>query len=551
MEYPINKHTRIPIAVLIIALIVLPAFHLPHAQAQPSQSTQNTWTTLAPMPTARGGLGVAEVNEKIYAIGGLNGNSPLNVNEEYNPTSNVWTTKSPMPTARSGFAIVVYNGKIYCIGGTIGASGSNQYVGNNEVYDPATDTWQTEASMPTPRAELNAEVVDGKIYLIGGLAYSSKSPFYVETSMTEVYDPAANSWSTAASMPLAVYGYASAVINGKIYVLGGSQNQGTAATGAFVNSNEVYDPKSNSWGLSATLPSGATFAAASATSGFMAPPLLYFIGGFSGSASNNVQVYDAGSNSWSSGASMPTARDYLGVTAVNDVLYAIGGFDGTNWLNTVEEYTPEGYGSTPPTIQITSPGNDTYSQIILTYTVNRQASWVGYSIDDTANVTAHGETELANLTQGSHSIIMYGNDSAGNMGSSNRVFFSVNSLPPEINMVMPLNQSYGSNDIQLIFVLNQNSTKIVYSLDGGANQTIEGNVTLPALTNGSHHVTIYVTGVYGLSSSRTVYFNVAPFPTLTLVGIAASVIIVVASGYLLLPKRKPAEKPPNKRKLPV
>ena len=122
-----------------------------------------------------------------------------------------------MPTARSGFAVAVYNDKIYCIGGTIGTiGGNNEYVGNNEVYDPSTDTWQTEASMPTPRADLSANVVNGKIYLIGGMEYSSKSPYYVETNITEVYDPSTNTWSTAASMPLAVYGYASAVINGKI-----------------------------------------------------------------------------------------------------------------------------------------------------------------------------------------------------------------------------------------------------------------------------------------------------------------------------------------------
>jgi len=156
---------------------------------------------------------------------------------------------------------------------------------------------------------------------------------------------------------------------------------------------------------------------------------------------------------------------------------------------------------------------------------------------------------LTNLTQGAHSIILYGNDSAGNMGSSNKVFFSVNSLPPEIEMLTPQNQTYGSTDIQLTFFLNQNATKLSYSLDGGANQTIDGNVTLPALSNGSHHITVYVTGIYGLSNSITVYFNIAPFPTLTIVGVAASVIIVVSSVYLLLPRRKPAES--IKRKLPV
>jgi len=546
----INKHTQLLIAVLIMVLIVLPAFNLPHAQAQQGKATPNSWTTLASMPTAREGLGVAVVNGRIYAIGGLSDNSPLNVNEEYTPSLNQWTTKSPMPTARTGFAVAVYDSKIYCIGGTIGGADSNEYVGNNEVYDPVTDTWQTAASMPTPRADLSANVVNGKIYLMGGMAYSSKSPFYVETNITEVYDPTTNTWSTAASMPLAVYGYASVVINDEIYVIGGSESGGATGTGGFVDSNQVYDPKSNSWGLSANLPSDAAFGAAAVTSDFMAPQLLYLIGGLNAeSVTNAVQVYDEGNNSWSSAASMPTARAYLGVAVVNDVLYALGGFDGTNWLNTVEQYTPEGYGTVPPLIQITSPGNDTYSKIILSYTFNRDTSWVGYSLDDTANVTVNGDTELANLTQGEHSIVLYGNDSAGNMGSSNIVFFSVNSLPPAIDMVTPQNQTYGSTDIQLTFILGQNATRLSYSLDGGTNQTIEGNVTLPALSNGSHSITVYVTGIYGLSNSVTVYFNVAPFPTLTVVGIAASVVIVVASGYLLLPRKKPVKT--TKRKLPV
>ena len=45
---------------------------------------------------------------------------------------------------------------------------------------------------------------------------------------------------------------------------------------------------------------------------------------------------------------MPTPRAYLGVAVVNDVLYAIGGFDGTNWLNVNEQYKPVGYGTVAP-----------------------------------------------------------------------------------------------------------------------------------------------------------------------------------------------------------
>ena len=54
-------------------------------------------------------------------------------------------------------------------------------------------------------------------------------------------------------------------------------------------------------------------------------------------------------------------------------------------------------------------------------------------------------------------------------------------------MLNPLNQSYGSTDIQLTFILDQNATHMAYSLDGQANVTIVGNVTLP------HYPTVHTT----------------------------------------------------------
>jgi hypothetical protein len=333
------------------------------------------------------------------------------------------------------------------------------------------------------------------------------------------------------------------VINGEIHIIGGSKSTATVGTYEFVNSNQVYDPQTNSWSLAANLPSAATYAAATATEGFMAPPMLYFIGGFFiNSFINTVQVYNAGNNSWGTGASMPTARAYLGVAVLNDVLYAIGGFDGTNWLSTVEQYTPIGYGTAPPQIQITSPENKTYSKVTLSYSVDKSTSWTGYSLDNRANVTIKGNTELFNLSQGAHNIILYANDSAGNMGCSNKVFFSVDSLPPDIVIILPQNQSYGSTDIQLTFSLNKNATWLAYSLDGQKNVTIIGNVTLPALSNGSHRLTVWATDEFGNTGSKTVYFNIAPFPTLTVVGVIASITIVLAGGYLLIPRKKPVNK---------
>ncbi len=78
-------------------------------------------------------------------------------------------------------------------------------------------------------------------------------------------------------------------------------------------------------------------------------------------------------------------------------------------------------------ITILSPQNKTYAttSIPLTFTVNETTSWMGYSLDDEANVTISGNTTLTGLTEGPHSVVVFANDTSGNMGVSNKVFFTV------------------------------------------------------------------------------------------------------------------------------
>ena len=87
----------------------------------------------------------------------------LTVNTNNN---NPWSTKAPMPTARWGAIAGVVDGKLYVIGG-VDSSGILDVV---EVYDPVTNSWSTKASMPTTRYSAVAGVVDGQVYVAGGLA---------------------------------------------------------------------------------------------------------------------------------------------------------------------------------------------------------------------------------------------------------------------------------------------------------------------------------------------------------------------------------------------
>jgi hypothetical protein len=84
---------------------------------------------------------------------------------------------------------------------------------------------------------------------------------------------------------------------------------------------------------------------------------------------------------------------------------------------------------TPPVITILSPRNTVYytTSIPLIFTVNEQTSWCVYSLDGKSNVTLPGcaGTTLFGLSYSSHNIIVYANDTSGNMGASSRVYFTV------------------------------------------------------------------------------------------------------------------------------
>jgi N-acetylneuraminic acid mutarotase len=508
----------------------------------------DSWTPKKPMITARGGLGIAVVKGMIYAIGGSNNETQLGVNEEYNPVTDTWNAKASMPTPRSGFATIVYQSKIYCIGGTTGDSENfvAGFTGVNEVYDPATDTWETKASMPTPRADLVASVVNSTIYCIGGKQYWGVDQSYQELNVTEVYDPINNSWTEKSSLPIPVFGCTSSVLDGKIYVVGGSRHFQSGWELATVGSTQVYDPETDTWSARASLPTAKSYGAAAVTSGVTAPTRLYFVGGSNETHySSETYVYYSQLDVWSSGASIPTPRVYLATVIVDDILYAIGGFDGENWLDLNEQYLPLEYGSVPPELQVLSPENKTYNynNIPLVLSVSRPATWISYSLDGQANVTITGDTELSSVSEGPHSIIIYVNDTFGNQVSTGNVSFSVDTFSPQIMVLAPENKTYSGSDIQSEFIVDEFVSWMGYSLDGQANVTITGNVTLAVLDDGSHKITFYATDLVGNSgASRTIYFEIAPFPTVLIAAVVVTIIIAFAAAYLLSKRKKTSQR---------
>jgi hypothetical protein len=189
--------------------------------------------------------------------------------------------------------------------------------------------------------------VDGKIYLISG---KTGGPNSVVT-LNEVYDPETNTWTVKEPIPYPVDGYASAVVDGKIYVIGGQNELHDPHDPLNVNLTQIYDPETDTWSQGAPIPTTTVISAsAGATTGTLTPERIYVMGGDEGflESSDQNYIYDPQADVWNSGTPIPTPRFNPAVAILSDLVYVIGGYYGPGGpayspVATVERYTPIGY----------------------------------------------------------------------------------------------------------------------------------------------------------------------------------------------------------------
>ncbi|KAM6949097.1 kelch-like protein 33 [Aplochiton taeniatus] len=207
------------------------------------------WERLADMQEFRSNFAMVVWEGGLYAIGGdQNINSNTDSVEVYFPEEDSWRYAQPLEHAMSGHVGAVLDKKIFISGGF---NSEYQCLGSFFSYRPDRGTTYL-AAMERDRAQHCMEALGGHLYVAGGIC--NQRTFYADQLACEVYHPATDSWSPFPPLPIPHVGAASAVLEGKFYVLGGFSAEDHSES----RSVHRVDPISQRWELTGRMPGANT-----------------------------------------------------------------------------------------------------------------------------------------------------------------------------------------------------------------------------------------------------------------------------------------------------
>jgi Protein kinase domain/Kelch motif len=235
-----------------------------------------------------------------------------------------WSRLPSMPTPRQNMAGTVLDGTIWVVGGVgVGSSGSRRIEG----YDPVIAGWKSGPDLPVRLHHEMAVTYKGELIVIGGWIPEGSNPS-AETS-DRVFALRGGKWVRLPSLDRPRAAGAAAVVGDRIVVVGGQ------AGGRLLATTEVFDGKE--WSTKAPIPTPREHLAAASDGQF-----IYAVGGRALSPDKNsaaLERYEPGTDSWQPLPDMPTARGGLGAAIANGHLFAVGGESSTDALGEVESYS--------------------------------------------------------------------------------------------------------------------------------------------------------------------------------------------------------------------
>jgi hypothetical protein len=274
--------------------------------ALPASAAEGPWVAQPDVPGARQEVSYVQLAGKFYLAGGGT------AHQKFDPQTGQWSNVAPLPASIDHVQGVTYGGKIYYIGGL--SNWPSPHVSTVYIYDPAANTFSQGQSMGARgRGAGGVTVNDGKIYYAGGLNNG------VAVKWFDVYDPQTNDWDQLPDMPTARDHFHAAVLDGKLWAIGGRNVQ----IGSTTTANEAFSFASGTWSTShAPLPTPRGGFAVG-THG----DEIFVIGGEDATkAHGTVEAYNVETNTWRTVATpMPVPRHGIQAAKCNGGFYVAGG----------------------------------------------------------------------------------------------------------------------------------------------------------------------------------------------------------------------------------
>jgi hypothetical protein len=308
----------------------------PPAEPTTVGPTAGVWKKLAPLPTPRTEIAVAEASGFIYVVGGFEADGSVSRRVEvYDPREDTWSEAPPLPQPRHH--ATAYGGAYLIVaGGYIGQS--KKPTASVLRYDPGNEAW-TELS---PLAEARGAAGIAGSYVAGGIGEEGAS-----LNSTEHY--LSGTWESAGSLraPRDHLAVATAPFcygddcRTRVYAIGGRRHGNVERN---LDANEWTEH--GVWRLAARMPTARSGLTAAGTGGCGTcefDPRVFALGGEGPDHTFDAnEVYDPYRDSWSTAAPMPTARHGLGAVFYHEVIYVIGGGPnpGLSVSDANEAYTP-------------------------------------------------------------------------------------------------------------------------------------------------------------------------------------------------------------------
>jgi galactose oxidase-like protein/Kelch motif protein len=326
-------------AIALALLVALVSATTVQAQQTGGWSMTGSLTT-QPTPTAT--TATLLMDGKVLVVGGTG-------TELYDPQTGQWSPTGNLITPRdSHSAVRLANGKVLVAGGmrkpAAGIAYRDRFLTSVEIYDPATGAWSAAGNLSLHRTGHTATLLaDGTVLVVGGSTYefSGSYQWYRNHSSAEIYDPATGTWSTAGTMPSPHDGHESTLLaNGTVLVFGGRGDRGPSRRA------ELFDPVTRIWAGTGNLTTGRYGPRAI----LLPNGKVLATGGSDGfSGLDTAELYDPATGQWSPTGGMIARRfNHTATLLHSGRVLVVGGhadldFDDSDTVGVMEWDTAEIY----------------------------------------------------------------------------------------------------------------------------------------------------------------------------------------------------------------